>query len=166
MKEFRHVWTSTQRACRVARDQFDSVLTASLALIVAPGLTNPCAHPSHRAGGSASLVSAGRKRGAGDPLGFRGGRAFGALAQFADPIAGGVAPQLLALGLTFALLTWMIFSALAHPLGEPGKLVGKQAKTRGRLALVDRRRPYRPRDAPAFRIAGSPRFDACSDRGA
>ncbi len=36
------------------------------------------------------------------------------LSQFADPIAGGVAPQLLALGLTFTLLTWMIFRALGY----------------------------------------------------
>ncbi len=35
------------------------------------------------------------------------------LPQFADPAAGGVAPQLLALGLLFALLTWVIFSAIA-----------------------------------------------------
>jgi threonine/homoserine/homoserine lactone efflux protein len=42
------------------------------------------------------------------------------LPQFADPIAGGVAPQLLALGLTFALLTWMLFSALGYFSGSLG----------------------------------------------
>jgi threonine/homoserine/homoserine lactone efflux protein len=42
------------------------------------------------------------------------------LPQFADPIAGSVAPQLLALGLTFALLTWMLFSALGYFSGSLG----------------------------------------------
>lgn len=35
------------------------------------------------------------------------------LPQFAGPASGGTAPRLLALGLTFALLTWMIFSVIA-----------------------------------------------------
>jgi threonine/homoserine/homoserine lactone efflux protein len=42
------------------------------------------------------------------------------LPQFADPVAGGATPQLLALGLTFALLTWMIFSALDYFSGSLG----------------------------------------------
>ena len=42
------------------------------------------------------------------------------LTQFADPTAGGVAPQLLALGLTFALLTWMVFSVLGYFSGRLG----------------------------------------------
>ena len=35
------------------------------------------------------------------------------LPQFAGPATGGTAPRLLALGLTFALLTWVIFSVIA-----------------------------------------------------
>ena len=35
------------------------------------------------------------------------------LPQFAGPASGGTAPRLLALGLTFALLTWVIFSVIA-----------------------------------------------------
>jgi len=42
------------------------------------------------------------------------------LPQFADPSAGGMAPQLLALGLTFALLTWAIFSIIALFSGALG----------------------------------------------
>ena len=42
------------------------------------------------------------------------------LPQFADPSAAGTAPQLLALGLTFALLTWAIFSAIAFFSGGVG----------------------------------------------
>ncbi len=42
------------------------------------------------------------------------------LPQFADPAAGGAALQLLALGLTFALLTWMIFSVLGYFSGGLG----------------------------------------------
>jgi threonine/homoserine/homoserine lactone efflux protein len=42
------------------------------------------------------------------------------LPQFADPAAGGTALQLLALGLTFALLTWMIFSVLGYFSGGLG----------------------------------------------
>ncbi len=76
------------------------------------------------------------------------------LPQFADPTAGGVAPQLLALGLTFALLTWMIFSALGYFSGSLGNWLVSRPKladglrwlTGGvliglglRLALPDRR---------------------------
>ncbi len=76
------------------------------------------------------------------------------LPQFADPIAGGVAPQLLTLGLTFALLTWMIFSALGYFSGSLGNGLVSRPKladilrwlTGGvliglglRLALPDRR---------------------------
>ena len=42
------------------------------------------------------------------------------LPQFADPAAGGTAPRLLALGLTFALLTWMLFSVLGYFSGGLG----------------------------------------------
>ncbi len=40
------------------------------------------------------------------------------LPQYADPIDGGLVSQLLALGLTFALLTCMIFSALGYFSGS------------------------------------------------
>jgi threonine/homoserine/homoserine lactone efflux protein len=40
--------------------------------------------------------------------------------EFADPAAGGTALQLLALGLTFALLTWRIFSVLGYFSGGLG----------------------------------------------
>lgn len=43
------------------------------------------------------------------------------LPQFADPSAGGTAPQLLMLGLIFALLTWAIFSAIALFSGTLGR---------------------------------------------
>lgn len=36
------------------------------------------------------------------------------LPQPVDPVAGGAAMQLLALGLTFTLLTWVVFSALGY----------------------------------------------------
>jgi threonine/homoserine/homoserine lactone efflux protein len=36
------------------------------------------------------------------------------LPQPVDPVVGGAAMQLLALGLTFALLTWVVFSALGY----------------------------------------------------
>ena len=42
------------------------------------------------------------------------------LPQFANPAGGGAVPQLLALGLTFALLTWMIFSVLSYFSGSLG----------------------------------------------
>jgi threonine/homoserine/homoserine lactone efflux protein len=50
------------------------------------------------------------------------------LPQFADPIAGRVAPQLLALGLTFALLTWMLFSALGYFSGSLGNWLVSRPK--------------------------------------
>jgi len=76
------------------------------------------------------------------------------LPQFADPAAGGAALQLLVLGLTFALLTWMIFSALGYFSGSLGNWLVSRPKladglrwlTGGvliglglRLALPDRR---------------------------
>ena len=76
------------------------------------------------------------------------------LPQFANPAAAGAAPQLLALGLTFALLTWMIFSALGYFSGSLGNWLVSRPKladglrwlTGGvliglglRLALPDRR---------------------------
>lgn len=45
------------------------------------------------------------------------------LPQFADPSAGGAAPQLLVLGLIFALLTWVIFSVIALFSGTLGRLL-------------------------------------------
>lgn len=42
------------------------------------------------------------------------------LPQFVDPAAGGTAPQLLLLGLAFALLTWFIFSFLGYFSGALG----------------------------------------------
>ena len=42
------------------------------------------------------------------------------LPQFVDPAAGGTAPQLLLLGLAFALLTWLIFSLLGFFSGALG----------------------------------------------
>ncbi len=76
------------------------------------------------------------------------------LPQFADPIAGGVALQLLVFGLTFALLTWMSFSVLGYFSGSLGDwLVSRPNLANGlrwltgsvliglglRLALADRR---------------------------
>jgi threonine/homoserine/homoserine lactone efflux protein len=52
------------------------------------------------------------------------------LPQFADPSAGATAPRLLALGLTFALLTWVIFSGIALFSGP----LGTWLRTRPRLA--------------------------------
>ena len=42
------------------------------------------------------------------------------LSQFADPTVDRAAVQLLALGLTFALLTWMVFSAIGYFSGSLG----------------------------------------------
>ncbi|MDP9454804.1 MAG: LysE family translocator [Actinomycetota bacterium] len=42
------------------------------------------------------------------------------LPQFADPAAGGMAPQLLLLGLAFALCTWVVFSVLGYFSGTLG----------------------------------------------
>lgn len=52
------------------------------------------------------------------------------LPQFADPAAGGTALRLLALGLTFALLTWVLFSAIALFSGT----LGAWLRTRPKLA--------------------------------
>jgi threonine/homoserine/homoserine lactone efflux protein len=48
------------------------------------------------------------------------------LPQFANPEAGSMAPQLLALGLTFALLTWMAFSLLGYFSGTLGTWLGNR----------------------------------------
>ncbi len=76
------------------------------------------------------------------------------LPQFADPATGGTALQLLALGLTFALLTLAIFGALALFSGSIGSWLRTRPKFAGglgwltgsvliglglRLALEDRR---------------------------
>ena len=76
------------------------------------------------------------------------------LPQFADPSSGGAAPQLLALGLTFALMTWAMFSLLGFFSGtlggwlrrRPGFADGLRWLTGGvlvslglRLALPERR---------------------------
>ena len=76
------------------------------------------------------------------------------LPQFADPARGGTAPQLLALGLTFALLTLAIFGVLALFSGTVGSWLRTRPKFAGwlgwltggvliglglRLALQDRR---------------------------
>ena len=42
------------------------------------------------------------------------------LPQFADPAAGSMAPQLLLLGLAFALCTWIVFSVLGYFSGSLG----------------------------------------------
>ncbi|MDP9426891.1 MAG: LysE family translocator [Actinomycetota bacterium] len=48
------------------------------------------------------------------------------LPQFAEPTTGSMAPQLLLLGLTFALLTWLIFNVLGYFSGSLGdKLVSR-----------------------------------------
>ena len=51
------------------------------------------------------------------------------LPQFAGPASGGTAPRLLALGLTFALLTWVIFSVIALFSGT----FGEWLRTRPRI---------------------------------
>jgi threonine/homoserine/homoserine lactone efflux protein len=48
------------------------------------------------------------------------------LPQFADPASGSLAPQLLALGLTFALLTWAVFSVVALFSGTLGRWLGRR----------------------------------------
>lgn len=50
------------------------------------------------------------------------------LPQFAPPTAGSAAPQLLALGLTFALLTWAVFSVLAYFSGSLGNWLGRRPR--------------------------------------
>ena len=50
------------------------------------------------------------------------------LPQFADPTAGGMAPQLLALGVIFALLTCAIFSVIALFSGTLGGWLGSRPR--------------------------------------
>ncbi len=58
------------------------------------------------------------------------------LPQFADADSGGTAPQLLALGLTFALLTWVIFSAIALFSGTLGAWLRTRPKLAGGLGWL------------------------------
>ena len=58
------------------------------------------------------------------------------LPQFADANAGSTALQLLALGLTFALLTWMIFSAIALFSGTLGVWLRTRPKIAGGLGWI------------------------------
>ncbi len=58
------------------------------------------------------------------------------LPQFAGPATGGTAPQLLALGLTFALLTLAIFGALALFSGTVGSWPGTRPKFAGWLGWL------------------------------
>lgn len=55
------------------------------------------------------------------------------LPQFANPSRGGTAPQLLALGLTFALLTWVIFSVIGVFSGTLGRWLRTSPKLAGGL---------------------------------
>ncbi len=57
------------------------------------------------------------------------------LPQFADPSAG-TAPQLLALGLAFALLTWAIFSAVAFFSGGLGEWLRSRPRVAGGLGWL------------------------------
>ena len=50
------------------------------------------------------------------------------LPQFADPDAGALSPQLLALGVTFALLTWAIFGVIALCSGTLGAWLGSRPR--------------------------------------
>ena len=50
------------------------------------------------------------------------------LPQFADPATGSMAPQLLLLGLAFALITWLIFSVLGYFSGSLGDLLGRRPR--------------------------------------
>jgi threonine/homoserine/homoserine lactone efflux protein len=58
------------------------------------------------------------------------------LPQFADPATGGTAIQLLAFGLTFALLTLAIFSALAVFSGTVGSWLRSRPKLAGGLGWL------------------------------
>lgn len=55
------------------------------------------------------------------------------LPQFADLAAGGAAPLLLAFGLTFTLLTWIIFSVLCYFSGSLGNWLVSRPKLADRL---------------------------------
>jgi threonine/homoserine/homoserine lactone efflux protein len=105
-------------------------LTTSLALIVAPGPDNFLVLTRGIAQGwSAALVSAvGVSVALVIHLVFAAVGLSALLPQFAAPIASGVAPPLLALGLTFALLTWMIFSALGYFSGSLGNSLVSRPK--------------------------------------
>ena len=50
------------------------------------------------------------------------------LPQFTDPTAGKMAPQLLLLGLAFALFTWLIFSLLGFFSGSLGGWLGRRPR--------------------------------------
>jgi len=58
------------------------------------------------------------------------------LPQFADADAGGTTLQLLALGLTFALLTWVIFSAIALFSGTLGAWLRTRPKLAGGMGWI------------------------------
>jgi threonine/homoserine/homoserine lactone efflux protein len=58
------------------------------------------------------------------------------LPQFADPYAGVMAPQLLTLGLTFALLTWAIFSIIALFSGALGGWLRRRPRFAGGLGWL------------------------------
>jgi threonine/homoserine/homoserine lactone efflux protein len=105
-------------------------LTTSLALIVAAGSDNILVlNRAIAQRWSAALVSA-----AGVSVALVIHLVFAAvglsalLPQFAASIAGDVAPQLLALGLAFALLMWMIFSALGYYSGSLGNSLVSRPK--------------------------------------
>lgn len=55
------------------------------------------------------------------------------LPQFASPTAGSVALQVLTLGMTFALLTWLLFSMLGYFSGTLGNWLGNQPSFAGVL---------------------------------
>ena len=55
------------------------------------------------------------------------------LPQFASPTAGSVALQLLTLGMTFALLTWLLFSMLGYFSGTLGNWLGNRPSFAGAL---------------------------------
>ncbi len=58
------------------------------------------------------------------------------LPQFADPSAAATAPRLLLLGLTFALLTWAIFSAIAFFSGGLGGWLRGRPRAAGGLGWL------------------------------
>ncbi|MGH3144654.1 MAG: LysE family translocator [Rubrobacter sp.] len=58
------------------------------------------------------------------------------LPQFANPSAAGTAPRLLALGLAFALLTWVVFSAIALFSGGLGGWLRGRPRVAGGLGWL------------------------------
>ena len=58
------------------------------------------------------------------------------LPQFIDPAAGSTAPQLLLLGLAFALLTWFIFSLLGYFSGALGNKLVRRPRLSDALRWV------------------------------